>query len=143
MSEVTNGDVIRIHFTGRLEDGSVFDSSDGGASLEIKVGNGEFLPGLERGVIGMKPGEKKTIRMDAGDAYGPHHAERVFQWDRSRLQGMQTAVGQQLQLYRADGMPMTVTVTELTDTTVTLDCNHPLAGKNLIFDIVLDEIVRE
>ncbi len=143
MSVVKQGDVIRIHFTGKLEDGTVFDSSDGGASLELKVGSGEFLAGLEQGVLGMKPGEQKTVRMNAEDAYGPHHPERVFQWDRARLGEMQPAVGQQLQLYRADGAPVIVTVLGLTDTTVTMDCNHPLAGKNLVFDITLEEIVQE
>ncbi|MDA8077773.1 MAG: FKBP-type peptidyl-prolyl cis-trans isomerase [Nitrospiraceae bacterium] len=143
MSVVKQGDVIRIHFTGKLEDGTVFDSSDGGASLELKVGSGEFLAGLEQGVLGMKAGEQKTVRMNAEDAYGPHRPERVFQWDRARLGELQPAIGRQLQLYRADGAPVVVTVLDLTDTTVTMDCNHPLAGKNLVFDIILEEIVQE
>jgi FKBP-type peptidyl-prolyl cis-trans isomerase 2 len=141
MAAVKEGDTIRIHFTGRLEDGTVFDTSDGGASLEIKVGGGEFLPGLEKGVIGMNVGEKKTIPIPADEGYGKHLEERVFDYDRSKLGGLEPEVGRQLQMYRADGQPVLVTIVGMTETTVRMDCNHPLAGKNLVFDITLEEIV--
>jgi len=142
MAAVKEGDTIRIHFIGKLEDGSVFDSSEGGASLEIKLGGGEFLEGLEKGVIGMNAGEKKTVRIPAEKGYGPHIKERVFEWDKSRLPGdSNPVIGQQLQMYRADGQPVLVTVIGISDTTYTMDCNHPLAGKNLIFDITLEEIL--
>ena len=141
MAKVKEGDTIRIHFVGKLSDGTVFDTSEGGASLEIKVGGGEFLAGLEKGVLGMSAGERKTIRIAAGEGY-PYHEERVFEYDRSRLpEGMGAEVGQQFQMFRADGQPITVRVAGVGEKTVTLDCNHPLAGKDLIFDITLEEIV--
>jgi peptidylprolyl isomerase len=141
MAKVKEGDTIRIHFVGKLADGTVFDTSEGGASLEIKVGRGEFLPGLEKGVIGMSAGERKTIRIAAGEGY-PHRKERVFEYDRSRLPGgISTEVGQQFQMYRADGQPVMVTIAGVSEKTVTLDCNHPLAGKDLTFEIILEEIV--
>ena len=141
MTTVKEGDTIRIHFVGKLADGTVFDTSEDGASLEIKVGGGEFLPGLEKGVLGMSTGESKTIRIAAGEGY-PYRKERVFEYDRSRLPGgIRTEVGQQFQMYRADGQPVVVTVAGVNEKTVTLDCNHPLAGKDLTFDITLEEIV--
>ncbi|MDA8082144.1 MAG: FKBP-type peptidyl-prolyl cis-trans isomerase [Nitrospiraceae bacterium] len=141
MSTVKQGDTIRIHYVGKFEDGSVFDSSEGGASLEMKLGNGDFIPGLEEGVIGMSTGEKKVISLPAEKAYGLHFAERVFEYDLSRLEGMCPQVGQQMQMYRADGQPIVVTVTGLTESRVTLDANHPLAGKDLIFEVLLEEIL--
>jgi len=142
MATVREGDTIRIHFVGKLEDGAVFDSSEGGASLEIKVGGGEFLAGLEKGVLGMNIGEKRTIKIPAEEGYGLHHEDRVFEYDRSRFpEGFVPAVGQQMQMYRADGKPVMVTIADITDTAVRMDCNHPLAGKNLIFDITLEEIL--
>lgn len=141
MAIVKEGDTIRIHFVGKLADGTVFDTSEGGASLEIKVGSGEFLPGLEKGVLGMSAGEKKTIRIAAGEGY-PYHKERIFEYDRSKLpEGFSPAVGGQFQMFRADGQPVTVTISGMGDKTVTLDCNQPLAGKDLVFDITLEEIL--
>lgn len=141
MAIVKEGDTVRIHFVGKLTDGTVFDTSEGGASLEIKVGGGEFLPGIEKGVLGMTAGEKKTIIIASGEGY-PYHKERVFEYDRSRLpEGLNASVGQQFQMFRADGQPVTVRIIGVGEKTVTLDCNHPLAGKELIFDITLEEIV--
>jgi peptidylprolyl isomerase len=142
MAEVKNGDTVRIQYKGRLEDGTVFDTSEGGSPLEFKVGDGEFLAGLEKGVLGMDIGESKTIMIPAEEGYGLHQTERIFEWDKSRLPGgFDVSVGQQLQMYRADGMPIMVTIVGISDTSVTMDCNHPLAGKNLVFDITLEEIV--
>ncbi len=142
MAVAKAGDTVRIHYKGKLEDGSVFDSTEGGASLEFKVGDGEFLAGLEQGIIGMSVGESKTIRLPADQGYGLHQKERVFEYDKSRLpQDLKMEIGQQLQMYRADGLPVTVTIVAVSEKTVTMDCNHPLAGKNLTFDIILEEIV--
>jgi peptidylprolyl isomerase len=139
---VKKGDTVRIQYRGKLEDDTVFDTSEGGSPLEFKVGDGEFLQGLEKGVVGMNIGESKTIRIPAKEGYGLHKEERIFEWDRSRLPGgSDVSVGQQLQMYRADGMPIMVTVVGFSATTVTMDSNHPLAGKNLIFDITLEDIV--
>ena len=142
MAAVKKGDTIRIHYRGRLEDGTVFDSTDGGASLELTVGKGEFLAGLESGLLGLETGKTKTLFIPAEEGYGVHKKERVFEYDRSRLpEGFQPTVGQQMQMYRADGQAVTVTLVGVSESTVTMDCNHPLAGKNLIFDITLEEIV--
>lgn len=142
MAVVKKGDTIRIHYKGRLEDGTVFDSTEGGASLEFTVGKGEFLAVLENGVLGMEPGKSKTLYIGAEEGYGLHKKERVFEYDRGKLpEGVQPVVGQQMQMYRADGLPITVTLVGVSESTVTMDCNHPLAGKNLIFDITLEEIV--
>jgi peptidylprolyl isomerase len=144
MAQVKEGDTIRIHYAGKLEDGSVFDSSEGGASLEIKLGRGEFIKGLEEGVIGMELGETRSIFMTPDKAYGPHLKEKVFNYHKDRIgEGLPPEVGQQMQLYRADGMPITVKVIDKTDTGYIMDANHALAGKNLIFDVTLEEIMTE
>lgn len=140
MSIVKEGDTVRIHYTGKFEDGTVFDSSEGGASLEMKLGCSEFIQGLEEGLIGMKAGEKKTICVKAEKAYGIHHADRVFEYEKAKLGEIDPQIGQQLQMYRADGQPIPVVVTGVSPTTVTFDCNHPLAGKDLVFDVLLEEI---
>jgi len=144
MAQVKEGDTIRIHYVGRLEDGTVFDSSEGGASLEIKLGKGEFIKGLEEGVIGMTPGETKSIFMTAENAYGPHIREKIFEFHKDRApQDFNPEVGQQFQMYRADGMPIVVMVLEKSETGFVMDSNHPLAGKNLTFEVTLEEIVQE
>jgi peptidylprolyl isomerase len=140
MSIVKEGDTVRIHYAGKFEDGTVFDSTEGGASLEMKLGRGEFIKGVEEGLIGMKAGEKKTIHVTADKAYGMHHPDRVFEHDRAKLGEIDPQIGQQLQMYRADGQPVPVTVTGISESTITFDCNHPLAGKDIIFDVVLEEI---
>ncbi|MBI5102834.1 MAG: FKBP-type peptidyl-prolyl cis-trans isomerase [Nitrospirae bacterium] len=140
MSIVKEGDTVRIHYTGKFEDGTVFDSSEGGASLEMRLGGSEFILGLEEGLIGMKTGEKKTIFVKADKAYGAHHADRVFEYERAKLGEIDPQIGQQLQMYRADGQPIPVVVTGVSSTTVTFDCNHPLAGKDLVFEVLLEEI---
>ena len=144
MTTVKEGDTVRIHYVGKLEDGTVFDSSDGGASLEMKLGQKEFIAGIEKAVIGMSTGEKKTVAIPAEEGYGPHRKEKVFEYDRGRLpDGFAPVVGQQMQMFRADGQPVQVTIMDFSDGTVTMDCNHPLAGKDLIFEITLEEIVSQ
>jgi FKBP-type peptidyl-prolyl cis-trans isomerase 2 len=141
MAKVKEGDTISIHYTGKLEDGTVFDSSEDSAPLELKVGDGEFLKGLEEGVIGMEVGDEKTINIPAEEGYGIYMKEKVFEFGRDRApENFDPEIGQQLQMYRADGMPITVKVTGKTEKTFIMDCNHPLAGKNLVFDIKLVEI---
>lgn len=144
MTTVKKGDRISIHYTGKLEDGTVFDSSESRGPLEFTVGAGEVIPGLEDGIIGMKPGESKTIRIPMEMAYGPRFEERVFQLGREKVpQGLAPEIGQQLQMYRADGMPITVTVVGISENSLTMDCNHPLAGKALVFDTKLVNISPE
>ncbi|MEW6674441.1 MAG: peptidylprolyl isomerase [Nitrospirota bacterium] len=142
MAVVKEGDMVRVHYTGRLDDGTVFDSSEDSALLEFTVGKGEVFPHLEESIIGMGPGESKTIRIPMEEAYGPHMEERVFEFDRKRApEGFDPVVGQRVQMFRADGLPVRATVIGKSETSFTMDCNHPLSGKDLIFDITLIEIV--
>jgi len=142
MTTVKQGDTIRIHYIGRLEDGTVFDSSEGRPPLEFSVGEGEVIPGLEQGVIGMSIGETKIITIPAELGYGQYMKERIFEMDRRKMPGnFNIEVGLKLQMYRADGMPMMVAVIGISENSLTMDANHPLAGKTLIFKTTLLEIV--
>jgi peptidylprolyl isomerase len=139
---VKEGDTVRVHYTGKLEDGTVFDTSEDGASMEFKVGAGELLKAFEQGVIGMAIGEKKTILIPMEEAYGPRKEEMVFEFDRARApENFEAEIGQQLQMYRADGKPVNLTVVGKSEKSFTMDCNHSLAGKDLIFDVRLEEIL--
>lgn len=142
MIRVKEGDTIVIEYTGKLEDGTVFDSTDGKNPLEFTVGEGEVIPGLEKGVIGMSPGESKTIVIPAEEGYGPRLKERVRELDRKRVpENFYPEVGQQLQMYRADGLPVVGTVVAVSETSLTMDYNHPLAGKTLKFEARLLAII--
>lgn len=144
MAAVKTGDIIRIQYTGKLEDGTVFDCTEENDAFQFVVGKGECLKAFEESVIGMSVGESKTIRIPMEEAYGPYVEEKVFEFDKSRApQNFEPEIGQQLQMYRADGVPITVTVVGKSDTMLKMDCNHPLAGKDLTFDITIEEIVQE
>ena len=141
MSQVKEGDKIKVHYTGKLEDGSVFDSSDGRDPLEFEVGAGKIIPGFDAGVRGMVVGDKKTVEIEPGDAYGPHHERLVAKVKASDFpKDITPRIGQQLQTQDKNGHPVNVRVTEIENGQVTLDANHPLAGKKLIFEIELVEI---
>lgn len=141
MAEAKNGDTVRIHYTGTLEDGSVFDSSDGQEPLEFTLGSGEVIPGFEAAIQGMEPGQKKEVTIPSGDAYGAHNSEWVLVIGREDFPDhIEPEVGQQLQLSQR-GQSFVVTVTGVTEASVTLDANHPLAGKDLTFELELVEIV--
>lgn len=141
MAEAKNGDTVRIHYTGTLEDGTVFDSSEGQEPLEFTLGSGEVIPGFEQAVQGMQPGEKKEVTVAADDAYGSHRSDWVLEVGREDFPpNIQPEVGQQLQLSQG-GQSFVVTVTDVSDASVTLDANHPLAGKDLTFELELVEIV--
>jgi peptidylprolyl isomerase len=142
MTQAKSGDKVRIHYTGKLSDGTTFDSSDGGDPLEFELGAGSIIPGLEQGIIGMAVGDSNTVNIPATDAYGPHHAEAVQTVERSEIPDhVELAVGGQLQAQAPNGQQLMLTVVELTDVSVTLDANHPLAGKDLTFNVELVEIV--
>ena len=142
MPEAKNGDTVKVHYTGKLEDGSVFDSSASGESLEFKIGMGQLIAGFETAVIGMNPGESKTVRISPEEAYGPHYEEMIIHVDQKQVPpGMEIQLGDQFQLQQESGQNVIVTVTEISEAGVTLDANHPLAGKELIFDIELVAIV--
>jgi peptidylprolyl isomerase len=136
------GDTVRVHYTGRLEDGTVFDTSEDGASMEFKVGDGELLKAFEQAVVGMAIGDNKTIEIPMEEAYGPRKEEMVFEFDRARApENFDAEIGQELQMYRADGKPVTLKVIGKSEKSFTMDCNHSLAGKDLIFDLRLEEIL--
>jgi FKBP-type peptidyl-prolyl cis-trans isomerase 2 len=142
MAEAKNGDTVRIHYTGKLDDGTVFDSSDGRDPLEFTLGEGQVIPGFEEAVLGMNANDSKTMTIPSDNAYGPHREEMVVSVDRDQFPpDITPEVGQQLQMQRPDGQKMVVAVAEVSESTVTLDANHPLAGKDLTFDINLVEIV--
>ncbi len=142
MTQVKNGDTVKVHYTGKLEDGTVFDSSANREPLEFSVGSGGIIPGFESAVMGMSPGESKTTNIPPDQAYGAHNPERVVVVERQQIPAdIPLAVGQQLQIGQPNGQAIPVLVTDVSDSKVTLDANHPLAGENLIFDIELVEIV--
>lgn len=132
-----NGDTVRVHYTGRLDNGKVFDTSDGGEPLEFRVGAGEVIPGFDEGVLGMLVGAKKSVEIEAEDAYGPRAEQLVNTIPRAgiNLGATQPEVGMSLTMHIADGQEIPVTITEVTATHITLDANHPLAGQRLIFEI--------
>jgi FKBP-type peptidyl-prolyl cis-trans isomerase 2 len=125
-----------------LSDGTVFDSSEGRDPLEFTIGESKVIPGFEEAVVGMDLGESKTAEISANQAYGPRDERMILEIDRDQVpEGMELEIGSQLQLRRRDGGSAVVTVSDLTESKVTLDGNHPLAGKDLSFDIELVEIV--
>jgi peptidylprolyl isomerase len=137
------GDTVKVHYTGTLADGTQFDSSAGRDPLEFTLGAGNVIAGFDEGVTGMKVGEKKTITIPAAEAYGEYRDDMVIQINRDKLPATITPmVGMQLQMTQNDGSVITVTIKEITDTMITLDANHELAGKDLTFELELVEIVK-
>ena len=141
MSTAKSGDTVRVHYTGKLDDGVQFDSSEGQDPLEFSIGEGSVIPGFESAVEGMAVGESKSIKIDADNAYGPRHEQLVQDVPRDQLpEEMQPEVGMQLQAQGPDGQLMQLVITEVADEAITVDANHPLAGQALSFDIELVEI---
>lgn len=136
-----NGDTVLVHYTGTLEDGQVFDSSEGSEPLRFEVGAQEVIPGFDDGVRGMTVGEKKRIEIESDEAYGPRVDDLVQTVDRHSINlGAEPEVGMSLVMHLPDGNQIPVSVTEVTEQKVTLDANHPLAGQKLIFDVELVEL---
>lgn len=143
MQQVKKGDTIKVHYHGKLADGSTFDSSEGREPLEFEVGGGMVIPGFDEGVTGMAIGEKKTILIPADEAYGPKQEEMLMEFPRDRFPAdMVPEVGMQLNMSNGSGQNFPVTITEVGDENVMLDANHPLAGEDLTFDLELVEIVK-
>jgi peptidylprolyl isomerase len=142
MTQAKAGDTVKVHYTGTLEDGTPFDSSVGKTPLEFTLGSQQVIAGFEDAVVGMAPGEEKSTRIDVENAYGPRREDMVLAVEASEFPShISPAEGQMLQMEYEDGQTISVLVTEVSDTLVTLDANHPLAGEALIFDIQLLEIV--
>ena len=141
MSAAKSGDTVRIHYTGTLDDGTQFDSSAGREPLEFTLGQGQVIPGFDQAVEGMATGEKKSVRIEPEDAYGPRHDGLTQEVPRSALpEGMTPEKGMGLQSQSPDGQVMDLVITEVTEESITVDANHPLAGQALSFDIELVEI---
>lgn len=143
MTTAKTGDTVRINYTGRLTDGTQFDSSDGREPLQFTLGEGQIIPGLEAHIEGMEQGAKSTVTIPPEAAYGPRREEAIQTVNRTNLPpGLDLKVGAQLQARTADGNVMPITVVDLDEETVKVDANHPLAGQDLVFDVELVEIVK-
>ena len=139
MAQAKAGDTVQVHYTGRKNDGTVFDSSSGRSPLQFQVGSGMVIRGFDEGVKGMEIGQAKTVRIPVEDAYGPSSEDMIFEFDRSMIpDDIELEIGLTLNMHQ-DGNPQAVPVVvrNVTATSVTLDANHPLAGEELIFDIEL------
>ena len=141
MQQVKNGDTVKVHYHGKLTDGTTFDSSAGRAPLEFEVGAGMMIPGFDAGVVGMVVGDKKTITIPAEEAYGPVQDELLMEFPMDRFPpDMKPEVGMQLNMSDGQGQQFPVVIADVKDNVVILDANHPLAGKELIFDIEMVDI---
>ncbi len=142
MQQVKSGDKVKVHYHGRLTSGETFDKSEGREPLEFEVGSQMVIKGFDDGVTGMTVGEKKTIEIPFLEAYGPKNPEMVIEMPKDRFPpDMQVEVGMPLGMSDGQGNQYQVVVTEIKDDVIVLDANHPLAGKDLIFDLELVEIV--
>ena len=138
------GDTVKVHYTGKLQDGSVFDSSEGREPLEFQIGESQVIPGFEDTVVEMEEGQSRTETIPTERAYGERQEERVVQVGRDQFpDDIEPEEGQQLQVQQPDGSSVPVTVTDVSGEEVTLDANHPLAGEDLTFEIELVEIEKE
>ena len=142
MTQAKAGDTVRIHYTGTLDDGTQFDSSAGRDPLEFAVGSGQVIPGFDRAVEGMGVGENKTVKIAPEEGYGERHEQLVQDVPKSALpEDIDPQIGMRLQASGPDGRVMQLVVTEVAEESITVDGNHPLAGKTLNFEIELVEIV--
>lgn len=141
MTQAKDGSTVQVNYTGKLADGTVFDSSYDRHPLKFTVGKGQLIGGFEKAVVGMNAGEKKTVVIPAAEAYGPRQENAVVEVERKNLpQNLDVQVGQRLELTQEDDSSLLVTVTATSESTITIDANHPLAGKDLTFDIELMSI---
>ncbi len=137
------GDTVRVHYKGRLDDGSVFDTSEGQDPLEFTIGALQVIQGFEQAVLGMSVGDTKIQRIPVEEAYGERQDDLIFEVPRSAMQdGEDLTVGDLVQIHLPDGQTASMSVAAMNDDTMTLDANHPLAGKNLTFDLELVQIVH-
>ena len=141
MTQATAGSKVKIHYTGTLENGSQFDSSEGRDPLAFEVGSGQVIPGFDKAVEGMAVGESKSVSIAPEDAYGPRNEQAIQEVPKSALPDDLVPVeGMILQAQNQNQQPVQLTVTAVSDDSITVDGNHPLAGKTLNFDISLVEI---
>lgn len=142
MAQAKNGDTVRVNYTGKLTDGTVFDSSADRDPLQFTVGAGQVIPGFDNAVVGMNEGDKKSVEVSAEEAYGNRRDDLLVSVDRKEFPNdLEPQVGQRLQAKTSEGNTTVVKVAKVEDDSVTLDANHPLAGEKLAFDIELVQIV--
>ena len=143
MKQVKEGDLVKVHYTGKMVNGEQFDSSVGREPLEFTVGAGQMIKGFDAAMPGMSLGEKKTINIAPEDAYGPRSEEAIIEFPKDNIPAeMKLEPGMPLTLSNQDGQPVPVIVVEVKDDVIILDANHFLAGQELIFDIELVEIAE-
>jgi peptidylprolyl isomerase len=144
MTEAKMNNRVKVHYKGSLQDGTVFDSSEGREPLEFVIGQGTVIPGFEKGVMGMCEGDTKVISIQSEDGYGAYRDDLIGVVDRSRIpDDIDLKIGMILQVRSPEGGVTNVIVSKITDTDVTLDMNHPLAGKELLFEVRLLEVLQE
>lgn len=141
MSTIKNGDTVKVHYTGTLENGEIFDSSENRDPLQFTLGQGQLIPGFEKAVLGLKVGDSTTTNIPSAEAYGEHNPQMEVTVEKAQLpEGMTSEIGMQLQLNHPDGQPIPCVITKIEGEMVTIDANHPLAGKDLTFNIEIVEI---
>lgn len=141
MSNIKNGDTVKVHYKGTLKDGSVFDSSEGRDPLEFTMGMGQLIPGFEKAVTGLEVGDRTVVDIPSAEAYGDSREDLIAKIPRKDLPpSIEPEVGMQLQMNQQNGQPIPVRVTSVNDTDITIDANHALAGKDLTFEIEVVEI---
>jgi len=142
MTQAKKGDSVKVNFIGKLEDGSVFANTADSEPLEFKLGEGKIIPGIETAVEGMNVGDSKSVKVPPEQAYGQRREELVEEVSRDKFpKDVEPKVGQKFEVPQQQGQPMAVTVVDTSEQTVTLDGNHPLAGRDLTFDLQLLEVV--
>lgn len=138
MSKAKEGNTVKVHYTGTLKNGEVFDSSKEKNPLEFTLGEGQLIPGFEKAVIGMSVGDSTTINIPSAEAYGDSREDLIIAVPKDQLpKEIEPQVGMQLQVNQENGQPVPVRIAEITETELKLDANHPLAGEDLTFDIEL------
>ena len=142
MQQVKSGDTVKVHYHGRLTNGTTFDSSESREPLEFEVGSGMVIAGFDNGVTGMFIGEKKTVNIPVGEAYGEKQEDMFMEFPMDRFpEDMKPEIGMTLNMSSQDGQSFPVIIREVLEGKVVLDANHPLAGEELIFDLELVEII--
>ncbi len=143
MAEAKTGDTVKVNYTGKLENGTVFDTSEQREPLEFVIGQMQLIPKFEEAIVGMNPTETKTVQITSDEAYGPHRDDLVVELDRKQISSdVNPQVGDRLAFRQPNGENVPVTVTDVTEASITVDANHPLAGEDLTFELELVEIVQ-
>jgi peptidylprolyl isomerase len=141
MAKAKNGDTVKVHYTGKMDDGKVFDTSMDREPIEFKLGSNQVIPGFENSIIGMEVGEKKNVEIASNDAYGKYRSELVLQIPKAQIPAeVETKVGDKLQMKSDKGDTLVVVITKVNEDGITIDGNHPLAGKDLQFELEVMEI---